>query len=396
MLEYIARCNLATAEWLRGRVAEAERAFVPSLARWSDQPTMPVWGRHVFAQIQLAQGHLDEAAQTCQRALAITAPAGHSPLPAAGPARVCLGEVAYQRDQLDIALGHVNEGIVLCRQLAYTPPLAAGLVTLAWIRQASGDPAGAVQAIGAAAQLSPGPVGLLNPVPAHRARLLLAHGDLGAAADWAKAHGFDADDEPDYPREQGYLVLARLLIAQDQPDRALTLLNRVRAGAEQQDRSGSLIAIAIVRALALDATGDQTGAAADLAAAVELASPQGWLRVFADEGPTMAALAGRLLADPPTNTAAAGFLTRVQRACAPIGVARPGREAVPGLVEQLTSRELEVLGLLATGSSNQAIAAQLVVSLDTVKKHVSHVLEKLDATNRTEAVVHARDLGLIA
>ena len=70
--------------------------------------------------------------------------------------------------------------------------------------------------------------------------------------------------------------------------------------------------------------------------------------------------------------------------------------AVSGLVEQLTSRELEVLGMLAAGRSNQAIAAQLVVSLDTVKKHVSHLLGKLGATNRTEAVARARHLGLIA
>ena len=69
--------------------------------------------------------------------------------------------------------------------------------------------------------------------------------------------------------------------------------------------------------------------------------------------------------------------------------------AVPGLVEPLTSRELEVLGLLAAGRSNQAIAGQLVVTLDTVKKHVSHVLDKLGAANRTEAVARARELDLI-
>ena len=68
---------------------------------------------------------------------------------------------------------------------------------------------------------------------------------------------------------------------------------------------------------------------------------------------------------------------------------------VPGIVEQLTSRELEVLGMLAAGRSNQAIARELVVSLDTVKKHVGHVLAKLGAANRTEAVARARQLGLI-
>ena len=101
----------------------------------------------------------------------------------------------------------------------YIPPLAAGLVTLAWIRQASGDPAGALEAIAEAKHASPRTAGLLNPVPAQRARLLLAQGDLAAAARWTAESGLDADDEPDYPREPGYLVLARVLLAQARPGR---------------------------------------------------------------------------------------------------------------------------------------------------------------------------------
>ena len=68
---------------------------------------------------------------------------------------------------------------------------------------------------------------------------------------------------------------------------------------------------------------------------------------------------------------------------------------MPGLVEPLTSRELQVLQMLAAGRSNQAIAGQLVVTLDTVKKHVSHILGKLGAASRTEAVARARELSLI-
>jgi LuxR family maltose regulon positive regulatory protein len=96
-----------------------------------------------------------------------------------------------------------------------------------------------------------------------------------------------------------------------------------------------------------------------LAEALILGCPQGYVRVFADEGPPMAALLTRLIA------------------------------------AQRTSRELEVLGMLAAGKSNQAIASQLFVTLDTVKKHVSHLLGKLGAENRTEAVTRARELGLI-
>ena len=141
-----------------------------------------------------------------------------------------------------------------------------------------------------------------------------------------------------------------------------------------------------------------------LADALVLACPQGYIRVFADEGPPMAALLGRLIAAQRAERDGArrvplACLARLQRAfdTGPARAAPVPRAAtmVPGIVEQLTRRELEVLGMLAAGSSNQAIARELVVSLDTVKKHVGHVLGKLGAANRTEAVARARQLGLI-
>ncbi|MGH3172620.1 MAG: LuxR C-terminal-related transcriptional regulator, partial [Streptosporangiaceae bacterium] len=133
-----------------------------------------------------------------------------------------------------------------------------------------------------------------------------------------------------------------------------------------------------------------------------LACPQGYVRVFADEGPPMAALLGRLVAAQRADQLAAGvplgYLARLQRAFdAGPSAPRSGRDAVavPGIVDPLTGRELEVLEMLAAGRSNQAIAGELVVSLDTVKKHVGHVMGKLGAANRTEAVARARELSLI-
>jgi LuxR family maltose regulon positive regulatory protein len=313
-----------------------------------------------------------------------------------------LAEVAYQRDELDRSLEYVTEGIALCRQLAYTPPLAAGLVTLAWIRQADGDPAGAREAMNDAGRAAQGPGGLVNPVPAQRARLLLAQGDLGAAARWTKENGLAPDDEPDYPREPGHLVLARVLLAEGRPGRALALLDRLHAAAAAQDRTGSLIEAGALLALALAATGEETAAVAALAGTLTLACPQGYIRVFSDEGPPMAALLHQLVATQRSSQDAAGVplgcLARLLRSVgaeAAVPDGRRGSAAVPGLAEALTARELEVLGMLAAGKSNQAIASELVVTLDTVKKHVSHVMDKLGAANRTEAVARARELGLI-
>ena len=117
----------------------------------------------------------------------------------------------------------------------------------------------------------------------------------------------------------------------------------------------------------------------------------------------MAALLGRLVAAQRAGQATAGIplgcLARLQRAFeGQHAVPDPGRgmaAAVPGIFEPLTSREQQVLSMLAAGSSNQAIASELVVTLDTVKKHVRHILGKLGALNRTEAVARARALDLI-
>ena len=396
---------LAVAEWLRGRLAEAEHALMSSIDGWrvAGQFTLIAWGVYHLGQVQCGQGRLDAAARTCQQALQATTVTSQPPLPAAGPAHTGLAAVAYQRNELDGALRQATEGIALCRQFVHTPSLAAGLVTLAWIRQASGDPAGALEAISEAGQVSRGPAGLLNPVPAQRARLLLAQGDLAAAARWTQATGLGADDEPDYPREAGHLVLARVLLAQNQPGQALALLDRLHTAAVSQSRTGSVIEAGALRALALAASGGEGAAVDALAETLTLACPQGYVRVFADEGLPMAALLGRLIAAQRSGHAAAGVplgcLARLQRAFDAQHAVRDPRQgttaAVPGLVEPLTARELEVLSMLAAGSTNPAIAGQLVVTLDTVKKHVTHILGKLGAANRTEAVARARELGLI-
>jgi LuxR family maltose regulon positive regulatory protein len=117
----------------------------------------------------------------------------------------------------------------------------------------------------------------------------------------------------------------------------------------------------------------------------------------------MAAMLARLVAAQRAGHAAGArvplaCLTRLERAFAPGRAGGDGAKrtaVVSALVEQLTSRELEVLGMLAAGRTNHAIASELVVTLDTVKKHVSHILSKLGAVNRTEAVVRARALDLI-
>lgn len=182
----------------------------------------------------------------------------------------------------------------------------------------------------------PQATGAGQPVPAQRARLLLAQGDLAGAGQWTQESGLRADDDPDYPREPDHLVLARVLLAQGRAELALPLLDRLHAAAGAQHRTGSLM---------------ETGASRP--------SGRKTLRPAAARSATW-----------PTPT-------RLRYG------SHPGRRRVTRHYRR------------AAGRPNQAIARELVVSLDKVKKHVGHVLGKLGAANRTEAVARARQLGLI-
>ena len=182
MLASHARGYLSLAEWMRGRLTEAEQLLSSTTAQWraAGERALAVRGCHHLGQIQRAGGRLDAALGTYQQAVNIAAVPGRPHLPVAGTGYVGMAEVAYQQGELDAALRHVTEGIPLARQSAHTQPLANGLVTLAWIRQAQGDEAGALAAMDEAGQVgaSGDVASLLNPVPAQRARLLLAQRDI--------------------------------------------------------------------------------------------------------------------------------------------------------------------------------------------------------------------------
>jgi LuxR family maltose regulon positive regulatory protein len=393
MLKSIYQLNLALADWLSGRLAAAEPTFISAIDWWREtsQGSLAAQGWNFVGQIRRFRGSLDGALDAYGELLKITEVSPGAPSPVSGIGHVGSAEVHYQRGDLAAARQELAIGLPRCRQLSDTQALATGLATLAWIEHAEADPARARQVIAEAEQAGPSSAvaDLLNPVPALRARLLLAQGDVDAAERWAVARGISPDDDPPYVRERDYLVLARVLLAQDRCAQALGLLDRLLVTAQAQGRLGSVIEIRALRALA-------ASAAEELARALTMASGQGFIRVFADEGSPMAALLGLVLAghregEEPFSKVPLGYLARVIRACEPLGTGQPRTS----MIDPLTPRETQVLELIAVGAPNQRIAEELVVTLDTVKKHVTHVLAKLGAVNRTEAVARARELGTI-
>src|SRR5262249_39719197 len=216
LLTSLWQLELARAGRLRGRAGDAGRGFTASLAGWraAGERGSAVSVCDLLGRVHLARGRLDAALGTYQLALEIATEPGQPALPAAGIAYAGMAEVEYQRDELDAALWHVTEGIARLRPASHTAPMATGLARPSRIRQASGDAAGALEAIGEAERVAPSPAvtGLVNPVPAQRARLLLAQGNIAAAGWWAQQHGLGPEDELSYPQELEYLVLARVLL----------------------------------------------------------------------------------------------------------------------------------------------------------------------------------------
>jgi LuxR family maltose regulon positive regulatory protein len=235
-------------------------------------------------------------------------------------------------------------------------------------------------------------------VAAQKARLWLAQGRLGEAQDWVRERGLAPDDGLDYLREFEHVTLARVLIAHGEstgeesaPRHAIGLLDRLLVEAETQDRTASLIDILITLALAQRARGNTPAALERLGRALSLAEPEGYLRIFVDEGEPMRDLLRRAVA------AGTGVIYARRLLQAFDGPPHAVAEAAvtDGLAEPLSAREIEIMRLIAAGMRNQEIADHLVISVATVKRHLANAYGKLGASHRIEAVARANEQGLL-
>ena len=213
----------------------------------------------------------------------------------------------------------------------------------------------------------------VRPIAATRARVNIARGQLDDARAWARERGLDPADQPAYLAEYSQLTLARLLIAAGSAAAALALLDRVVQAAGEAGRDGSLNEAYLVRALAKRATGEVAAAITDLSAALARAVPAGYRQLFLDEGP--------VLTDLLAEVARVGTDDVRLHAQVLLGTPSPSEPAsataaTPDAV--LSERELEVLRLVARGSDNATIAADLHLSVRTVERHLQRIYAKLE------------------
>ena len=350
-----------------------------------------------LADIRLAQGRLGEAMRTYEQALQRAPEQGGPVLRGTADMYVGMSGVHRERNDLHAATQQLLRSQELGEHTGLPQNRYRWRVAMARIRQAEGDLDGALDLLDEAERVYVGDFfPNVRPVPALRARIWIAQGRLGEALGWAREQGLSVDDDLSYLREFEHITLARVLMARYQDERAersvheaIRLLDRLLRAAEEGERAGSVIEIGVLRALAYQRHGDIPAALSCLERAVTLAEPEGYVRVFADEGPPMASLL-RVAARQQTG---GNYVRRLLAAVTETETEQNG-PVKQALIEPLSERELDVLRLLGTELDGPAIARELMVSLNTVRTHTKNIYAKLAVTNRRAAVRRAAELDL--
>ncbi len=361
---------------LQGDLAAAARTYSEVIAAGlaSGIPAIAVGAASSLGQIQEAQARLPDAAETYRLMLRTVGDPAHMYNFAA---HLGLARIFYEWNDLDAALQHGQQGLLLAPQIDCESPAPAE-VLLARVKLARRDAAGAADLLAQAAESARRLLfeDHMPAVAAEQVRVLLRQGSISAAARLAEEHDLHA-------------CRARVHLARGNPSKALVALEPLRGQADGAGREKERLALTVLRAVAFHEKGEKQEALRLLAEALALAEPGGFVRVFVDEGAAMA----RLLSDALSGGIMPGFCGRLLAAF-PGASGSPLQEAHP-LAEALSSRELEVLGLIAQGLSNHEIADRLFVALSTVKGHNLSIFGKLQVRRRTEAVKKARELGLL-
>jgi LuxR family maltose regulon positive regulatory protein len=362
-------------------------------------------GLTLLARLQTLQGRLHQAAATYQEVVqAVRAPEELHILVNSPVYYFGLGDLLREWNKLEAAEQHLVQGMNLVRgEISVGANIVwLGYAALAHLHQARRRYDQALTTLDTFMQLAElrhmVPV-LIAQAAAMRAHIELARDNLPAARRWRDTCRLSVNDPPDYLREREYLTLARVCIAEmrDSPTRfclveVLVLLERLLANAEANMRMRSMLEILLLRVQALEVQGDHTGALATLGHALTLAEPEGYIRLFLDEGPLMLALLRRA----QRLSLAPGYIAKLLRGeNNPEGSNAHVQAQPDSLLEPLTAREGDVLQLLLDGASNQEIARQLVVSMNTVKKHIVNIYGKLNVRSRAQAIAKVRMLHLL-
>jgi LuxR family maltose regulon positive regulatory protein len=392
-LEYLHPDNLAErsmairsmgfAYYIQGDLAGATRAYTEaySLAQAAGDEIDSTLASIRLGQVQEAENQLHQAAETYRHVLPLIDV--YSPYNAP-VAYLGLARILYEWNDLDAAEQNGEQSLKLSRQYdQVVDRLVLSEVFLAQLKLARGDATGAMDRIMQAEQTSrlKNYTYRLPDIAYTKARIQLYQGNVDEAAQLAQNNVIP-------------LMQARVLIAQGNPSAALAVVESQRQQAEAKKMLQKLLLVKAVQSVALFANAEKDPAVQVLAEALALAEPGGYIRLFVDEGALMA----ELLLEAASRGIRPDYIARLLAAFE--GEPKEERQAasVPApssLIEPLSQRELEILGLIAQGLSNREIGERLFLALDTIKGHNRKIFDKLQVQSRTEAIARARELDLL-
>ncbi len=361
-----------------------------------------------LAGIMVAQGRLREAERTYQQSIQLASTHDQVRHVTAN-LYLGLGLLCHEQGDQQSAAQHLRKSGELGEQALIDWPYRWRLAQ-ARLKEAEGDLKTALDLLDEARRLyvrtsMPD----FHPIDALKARVYLRQGRLSEALDWVRERGLSVDDDLSYLDEFEHITLARVLIAQHQNDpvagsihEAIVLLERLLQAAEAGRRMGSVIEILVAQALAFQAQGNVSRALASMERALVLAEPEGYVRIFVDEGEAL-----RLLIldfrfsiekqAPQDAHPLHGYVERLLAVFPQVCEANPKskiQNLKSEMIEPLSDRELEVLKLLRSELSGPEIAHELIVSLNTLRTHTKNIFNKLGVNNRRTAVRRAEELDL--
>jgi len=397
---------LGMAHWSIGDLEAAYRSFTEFVTGMQNAGNayFAIAGYGSLAEIIVAQGRLQEAVRTYKRSLQLASTYGASVQRLTAHLHLGLALVYHEMWNTEGVAQHLQKAGSLGEQMALIDWPYRWHLAQARFNEAEGDFETALDMLDEAQRLyvrNPAPD--IRPIEALKSRIHIRQGRLREAEHWRQAQGFSVDDALSYLREFEHMTLVRLLIAQYKRDHvehairdALRLLERLLQAAEAGGRMGSRIELLVLQALAHEVRQHIPLALAALARALTLAEPEGYIRIFVNEGMAMA----RLLSETDAQKMKPDYVGRLLAAFEAEGQRTKTASDLSSLpastsVQPLTSREREVLNLMVAGHSNPEIAAQLFIAVTTVKTHVKNIFEKLAVTNRVQAVVRTKELNLL-
>ena len=399
-----AASQLGLVAWTSGDLEAARRMTADGMenVRLAGYISPAIGGAIVLADIQIVQGCLHDAMITYERALQWATKPGAPVLQGAADMYVGLSALHFEYNDLKTAMQHLLTSQALGEFARLPQNPYRWCAAMARIRVAQGDLDSALELLDQAERLYDGNFSPnVRPLAARKTRVWLAQGRLGEALGWAREQGLSVDDDLSYLREYEHITLARVLLARWQSDPAdgsisgvVGLLARLQKAAEGGGRVGSVIEILVLQAIAYHAQGDLPAALLPLQHALALAEPEGYVRMFLDEGPSMI----QLLREASAREIMPDYIGKLLAAFEAEKQKSQDKPDLPHglpLIEPLSQRELEILKLIAQGLSNREIGERLYLALDTVKGHNRKIFNKLQVQSRTEAIARARELGVL-